>query len=161
MAEFDKTAYAAERGLEDTKAANATTQATGQILILINGGASTATLTFAAAGSPPIRIDQLVLGSSLILFALGVIYATKYMGYQGRRLEDWSTYWSARAGMWPDEMGASARDRANDLDKKVGFAFRVSVISFVLGVTFLGLDIILQPIVSLIKVSYPTTHFWF
>lgn len=161
MPDFNPTAYAAERGLEDTKAANATTQATGQILMLINGGAATATLTFAAAGSPPIQIDSMVLGSSLILFALGVVYATRYMGFQGKRLENWSYYWSATANIWSQEEGAAARQRANDLDKKVGFAFRVSIVSFVMGVSDLGLYIILQRAIPLIRGSYPTIYLWF
>ena len=161
MSEFNPRTYAASRGLEDAKAANAATQATGQSLIIINGGAATATLTFAAAGSPPVRIETIVIGISLIFFALGVVFAANYMGYQGRRLEHWSQYWDARAEIWDKTVEANSRQSANDLDKKVGFAFRWSVRCFVIGIGTLGLSIIKDQIFHSLKESYPTAHFWF
>jgi hypothetical protein len=55
---------AAARSHEDAKAANALFQAAGQAVILINGGAATAILAFAAADKGVFRITACALALS-------------------------------------------------------------------------------------------------
>lgn len=150
MASFDtRQQYAAGRGLEDAKAANALTQATGQTLVLINGGAATATLTFfaatyAAAKQAPvsISISVTILACSLLCFAIGVTSGACVLGFQGMAVQLWSQYWDSMAGIDDGAKRECYAYRGHSYNVKVGVSFTISVTAFVLGILILSASLV-------------------
>jgi hypothetical protein len=104
----DKKDFAAQRSHEDAKAANALFQAAGQAVILINGGASTAILAFAAADKAVIRITPLALGWALAFFTFGVVAGALVIFFQGRSAQWYLVHWERRALEHPPHQIAEA-----------------------------------------------------
>ncbi len=118
--------FAEERSHRDSGIANEHARATGQAIILINGGAATAILAFLAKD----KLDASVLRMApwcLIGYALGVIAGAFMLFSSIRSLEEYSMYW--RLIIHPDDTGKSITRR------KIAWIYQLSVrLSFIISV---------------------------
>ena len=134
MAELEsKKSIAAQRSHEDAKAANALFQAAGQAAILINGGASTAILAFAAADKAVIRITASALACSLVWFAVGVVAGAFVIAFQAASVQRYVIHWEGTALGYADNVTKRANARGRVWGFATQIAFVISVLCFLAG----------------------------
>jgi hypothetical protein len=137
----DSKDVAAERSHEDAKAANALFQAAGQAIILINGGASTAILAFAAADKGVIRITAGALALSLVFFGVGVLTGALAIAFHGESVHQYMMHWEFHAlGRTADEIKTPLK-RGDHWGRAARWAFLISAASFMVGAGVLAFSL--------------------
>lgn len=106
--------FAAERSHKDAAVANDHGRAAGQALILINGGAATATIALLAAVKDSPALKSLIAAApmSLIGYAVGAACGALMMYCMNRALDNWNTYW--RTFLWSQRRSTIRRRVARE-----------------------------------------------
>jgi hypothetical protein len=146
MAEPDlKMTLAAQRSHEDAKAANALYQAAGQAAILINGGASTAILTFATSDKPKVGFGHLSLAAALVCFAFGVVAGAFVIAFQAKSAQSFAVRWQNEVLGKREERVEAARQAGHFWGGLAQNTFVASALLFLLGALILSLSFKPQP----------------
>jgi hypothetical protein len=139
---FSRT-FAGTRSHQDAAAANEHTRLLDQWILVINGAAATAILTFTSTNFAKSVVWPLLF-TSLSLFAFGAFFGASAMRAHSRALYDWLYFWSVRAGVSdydePPDKEDIGRARAAAYQKAAihDWFYRLSIWCFLLGCLSFG-----------------------
>jgi hypothetical protein len=140
--------FAAQRSHQDVAAANEHTKSLDQWILVLNGAAATATLTFISSRTVMSIRWPILVFASLGFFAIGAAFGAAAMRAHSRALYEWLYFWSLRAGISDDQNAdeeeiktkiipayKDAMKRATQHD----LYYRMCIISFLFGCLCFGI----------------------
>jgi hypothetical protein len=134
---IDLQRFAIERSHKDADASNATARATGQAIILINGGAATAVLAFLSKDHVNVYALQ-TASICLVGYVVGVLAGVCMLFCSTRYLDYYSYRWRITAGLEPTIDAEKNRKLAFMWWKAMRNYFYFSVLLFVCTSTVLA-----------------------